>query len=191
MTKEFFELMQVMSDPNSLTTPQQLDNNIIEFCRTINPGAKPIFMKVSPEDWCRQSCCDLNVKKMIELNGGKMVCGYKFWYIKDIYMEAERHAVWSDTDGILRDITFNLDGEFKILFLPDVLDKQNNLNENALRLRKGVGFKFEKAVNYFNELERKRFKFEAMDEKEAWEKMPTYLDWKNGVRKPGIEIKKK
>ena len=55
---------------------------------------------------------------MIQLHGGKMVLGYKIWYVPRLYIEAERHSVWRNIDGELTDVTFNIGGETKILFLP-------------------------------------------------------------------------
>jgi len=42
-------------------------------------------------------------------------CGYNIWYHRAKYIEAERHAIW-EKDGEYTDLTFNADGEDRILF---------------------------------------------------------------------------
>ncbi|HYX29845.1 MAG TPA: hypothetical protein VE863_14995, partial [Pyrinomonadaceae bacterium] len=104
-------------DPKKLTAPTEINDDIRSFCRSIS-DLETFFLDVEPEPWSRQSCCNLNVNEYIRSHGGKMICGYKIWYHKPIYIEAERHAVW-EKDGTYKDISFNADGENRILFLPD------------------------------------------------------------------------
>lgn len=102
----------------NLTTPVIIDKNVKRFCKEISPIEEPIFLIIEPQSWSRLNYCNKNVERMIQLHGGEMVLGYKIWYVPCLYIEAERHAVWRNTDGELVDITFNIDGETKILFLP-------------------------------------------------------------------------
>lgn len=51
-------------------------------------------------------------------NGGEMLCGYRIWYNEPLYIEGERHAVWSDGESI-RDVSFVDTGETTVLFVPD------------------------------------------------------------------------
>ena len=112
-------LVQTLLDPSNLTTPGELDENVLSFCSSINSDDAPVFLDCQPEQWSRVGCCNLNVKKYIELNGGAMLCGYQIWYIDQIYIEAERHAAWSSDSGALRNVSFSTDGESKVLFIKD------------------------------------------------------------------------
>ena len=71
-------------DPKSLTTPSKIDQKVSSFCRKLS-SSTPVFIEVTPEIWCRQSCCEMNVEKLIEQLGGKKVHGYKIWYVKGKY----------------------------------------------------------------------------------------------------------
>lgn len=53
----------------NLTTPEQIDQNVASFFRTLSTEA-PIYIDVRPEPWCKQSNCEMNVDKFIELHGG-------------------------------------------------------------------------------------------------------------------------
>ena len=102
----------------NLTTPAIIDKNVKQFCKEISPTEEPIFLIIKPQIWSRLNYCNKNVERMIQLHGGEMIMGFKIWYVPSLYIEAERHAVWRNTDGELVDITFNIDGETRILFLP-------------------------------------------------------------------------
>jgi len=130
--KEFNKIL----NPKDLTTPKSINDDISEFCKKINDSKKPFFIKIEPEDWCRQSCCDLNVKEYIKINSGNMVCGYKIWYSSPNYIEGERHAVWYK-DGVYKDITFNSEGEKEILFIPDKEENSTSLDANKNKVRWG------------------------------------------------------
>jgi hypothetical protein len=80
---------------------------------------KPLYLPVKPFLWSRVNCCDLNVQKVVNDNGGEKVYGFKIWSIPKMYIEADLHCVWKEPRGNFIDITPNVDGEEKILFLPD------------------------------------------------------------------------
>lgn len=101
-----------------LTTPETIDNHVRTFCGKVSPKGTPVYVAVQPLQWSRQSYCNKNVERMIQLHGGRMLLGYKIWYVPRLYIEAERHAIWQNPDGEFIDITFNASGETKILFLP-------------------------------------------------------------------------
>ena len=79
---------------NILTTPLKIDKKVMQFCRKISPNESPIFLENQPLSWSRLNYCNKNVEKMIQLSNGSMVLGYKIWYVPEIYIEAERHAIW-------------------------------------------------------------------------------------------------
>lgn len=102
----------------SLTTPSEIDKYVSQFCKRLSPKETCVFLDVQPQNWSRLNYCNKNVDKMKELYGGSMILGYKIWYVPSLYIEAERHAVWLSPENELVDITFNKDGETKILFVP-------------------------------------------------------------------------
>jgi hypothetical protein len=177
------EELSKLFDPANLTTPTEVNEEIIKFCKTIS-NKEPFFIDSLPEPWSRQSCCDLNVKEFIKLNGGKIVCGYKIWYNKPNYIEAERHAIW-EGDSDYRDVSFNSDGEKNILFLPDVEEQQNSLEQNKDKMRWGKDSKTKKLISLQNQAE-EHASIRKMSDQEAWDTMLSYEDWLEGRRMPNI-----
>ncbi|MFW9874923.1 MAG: SEC-C metal-binding domain-containing protein [Candidatus Thorarchaeota archaeon] len=137
------------------TTPLELTGKIQEFCNTIIPDSKPIFVALIPEDSAKLNECFSNVKKKIEDSGGSIQYGWTIWELPNLFLEAEFHAIWIDPSGKLIDITPKQDNEEQILFLPDpVRQYEGELIEN---IRKPL------VDNEYTRtwiiLERKRFQF--------------------------------
>lgn len=59
-------------DGNILTTPESIDQKVGSFCRSLS-NETPVYVEVRPKPWCRQSCCEMNVGRLIEEDGGKKV----------------------------------------------------------------------------------------------------------------------
>jgi hypothetical protein len=175
--------LQNLFNPKLLTAPKSMDDNLILFCSKISDES-PIFLNVEPEQWSRQSCCDLNVQEYIKENGGRIICGYKIWYHDPIYIEGERHAVW-EKDGVYKDVTFNTDGENRILFVPDVLEKQGKLEYNQEKIRWCKDAKTKELISFQEKVERMR-KIEKMSNETAWSTMLTYEQWIQGQRMPTL-----
>jgi hypothetical protein len=181
-----FEVLKGLQDlfkPSKLTAPVALNDDIRSFCRSIS-DFEPFFLDVEPESWSRQSCCNLNVQEYIKLHGGRMICGYKIWYHKPRYIEAERHAIW-EKDGNYRDLTFNPDAEDRILFLPDSLEKQSGMKLNKHRIRWGKDGRTRQLIEVQESSERSRPIPQVSDE-EAWNTMLTYEAWQKGQRMSNI-----
>ncbi len=113
------DLTQQILDPSKLTTPVAIDSNLLKYIDSLGTTSDPVFLDIEPQDWSRVQCCDTNVEEMIRREGGRIVYGHKIWYNQDLYAENEIHSVWENPDGELVDITFTLDGEKRILFIPD------------------------------------------------------------------------
>ena len=171
-------------DSEKLTTPKKINDDITRFCNEIS-SAEPIFIDVTPELWSRQSCCDMNVKKYIEEHGGQIVCGYKIWYHEPNYIEGERHAVWYK-GGQYRDISFNADGEEVVLFLPDIIEKQAELNQNADKIRWGKTSKVKELIE-IQEINESMTPIFRQSNEQAWATMITYDDWCKGKRMDTIQ----
>lgn len=163
----------------NLTTPENIDQNVASFCRSLS-SETPVYIDVEPELWCKQSNCEMNVDKYIEQNGGEKVIGYKIWYIKRKYIEAERHVVYRK-DGVYRDLTFNTDGEIKILFVPD--NMKITYDEKPLKTRKGLT---QKTRLLAKQLDLQEIGILQMSQEESWNKMPSYEEWLKGTRMPNL-----
>ncbi|MEL4410626.1 hypothetical protein [Shewanella algae] len=166
-------------DPGNLTTPEQIDQNVASFCRSLSSGV-PIYIDVKPELWCKQSNCEMNVDKFIEQHGGEKVIGYKIWYTKRKYIEAERHVVYRK-DGEYIDLTFNTDGENKILFVPDA--KELTYDEKPLKVRRGLT---QKSRLIAKELDERDTHVQQMSQEDSWNMMPSYEEWLKGKRMPNM-----
>lgn len=167
-------------DGTSLTTPEAIDQKVASFCRKLS-NAAPVFVDVKPENWCRQSCCEMNVEKLIEQSGGKKVIGYKIWYKKNKYIEAERHVIYEYGDA-LRDLTFNTDGETKILFVPDS-HMTKGYEDRPMKIREGYSQRARILARQMDERDKRTVR---MSNDESWQTMLTYEDWLAGERMPNM-----
>lgn len=103
----------------NLSTPKIIDSDVTSFCKYLGNANKPYYLNTEPFHWSRVNCCDLNVKKIVKEQGGKIVFGFKIWSIPKLYIEASLHAIWENSNGELIDITPNEDREETVLFLPE------------------------------------------------------------------------
>jgi len=159
----------------NLTTPESIDQHVASFCRTLS-SEPPVYIDVEPELWCKQSNCEMNVDKYIEQNSGEKIIGYKIWYIKRKYIEAERHVVYRK-DDVYKDLTFNTDGESIILFVPD--SEKITYDEKPLKTRMGLTQKTRHLAKQYDLLETG---IRQMSQEDSWNIMPSYEDWLKGTR---------
>jgi hypothetical protein len=162
---------------SSLTTPPDMDRQVSQFCKKLSPKANPVFLIVQPPDWSRLNYCNKNVERIIELHGGSIVLGYKIWYVPSLYIEAERHAVWLSPKGELMDITFNKDGETKILFLP--VPKLTTVSVKAeTKPREGFHPRVMKFIEFQIWTEKMKSQFSRIDDTwEGWERATSFESW--------------
>lgn len=159
-----------------LTTPEKIDQKVASFCRRLS-DQNPFHVNVEPELWSRQSTCEMNVQKLIEKIGGSQIIGYKIWYLKSKYIEAERHVIHS-LNGVYRDPTFNTDGETTVLFVPD---KNPTIAYDArpMKVREG----FTQRSRLFAAMKDQEETFAVrMTNEESWNRMLTYERWLAGER---------
>jgi hypothetical protein len=102
-----------------ITTPVEINEKILIFCREIDSLTEPNFVNVLPAEGCILGECYGNVESHVSQNGGNVQYGWIIWEDQNIYLEAEFHAVWVNNKGEYIDVTPKVDGENKILFLPD------------------------------------------------------------------------
>ena len=167
---------------DGLTTPSQIDTKVQKFCKSISKGA-PMFVDVTPELWCRQSCCEMNVDKLIEGLGGEKVFGYKIWYLPKSYIEAERHVVHKLGDAF-RDPTFNTDGEDRVLFVADD-DQGIGYMGRPMKIRLGFTNKARRFAEMANARESSG-RIQRLDSEQSWQRMITYEDWLKGKRQANM-----
>ena len=166
---------------NALTTPEDLDDQVKEFAHKLT-GNAPMFLDCQPEPWSRQSCCDLNVAKYIEMHGGYMLCGYRIWYAQPRYIEGERHAVWTDGKAV-RDVSFVDTGETQVVFAPDEL----KFDDAPGKVRMVFQEADEPALAAYESL-MGMMPTSRMPDAKAWDTFLTYEAWLNGNRMPNLVV---
>lgn len=118
------------------STPTSITPSIIEFGASLCSSSDPVFVPVGEPVQQEPGYCFYDVKAKISEAGGEMICGWTIWECPNIFLEAERHAVWRSAIGSLVDVTIKADGEKQILFLPDpmmIYDfERPNLIENKM-----------------------------------------------------------
>ncbi|MDP2628771.1 MAG: SEC-C metal-binding domain-containing protein [Nanoarchaeota archaeon] len=115
------------------TTPNSINEDVLEFCKEINTSEEPFFVEVVPYEKSEFQECFSNVEDYIKKFGGKMQIGWTIWEIPKKFMEAEFHAIWVREDGAYMDISPKPDGEKKILFLKDSENKFKGKPVNNIR----------------------------------------------------------
>ncbi|MGA0595143.1 hypothetical protein [Enterovirga sp. CN4-39] len=106
------------SERQMITFPKKLTPGLLAFCRSIS-SERPVVVRSKPHADARPSECFNNVLHSVAISGGSTAYGWAIWSIPGIYFEAEHHGVWRDDGGKLLDVSPQLRGAGKILFLPD------------------------------------------------------------------------
>lgn len=98
------------------TTPAKLTEQILAWCKVLEPEAEPLWLTNEPTSWAGLGRCYVNVQQL----GRPVQYGWTIWELPGIYFTAEHHAV-AILDGQFFDPTPQLGGERKLLFLPSKL----------------------------------------------------------------------
>ena len=94
-----------------------LTPKVLEFCRSLNPSAEPVYVPCRPHELSRPRLCFINTLIQIHKHGGRPCFGWAVGQIEDLFLEASFHAIWRSPRGQLIDVSYR---EFdEILFLPD------------------------------------------------------------------------
>lgn len=109
--------------------PAQIDEQVIRFARIALKGV-PEWIEVEPLEGSMQTECFDNVDRAIRNHGGKAIMGWIIWEKPGVWLEAEDHAIWEQQDGTWRDVTPTVDGEPRLVFVPD---------DNAIRTHPRFG----------------------------------------------------
>lgn len=102
----------------SMVTPKEIDGIIKQFCDAICTEVKPIYIDVVPYVKGVAGKCFQNVDSYIEEHGGKRIVGWNICRCKNIFLQAESHAIVETEEQKLIDVSPH-DGCEKILFLKD------------------------------------------------------------------------
>lgn len=115
--------------------PDYITELEFNFIKSINPLIKDKnsegfgYIDISPEAYNGEyhvSCCQINVAKKIEKDGGKRLIGWCIWK-SPVLLEAEYHHVWVSPEGNIVDITPQSDKGETILFVVDPEQKDDGL----------------------------------------------------------------
>ncbi len=101
-----------------MVTPMEINEKIKEFCETISTEMNPIYIDVVPYVKGVAGKCFQNVDTYIEEYGGKRIVGWNIYKCKNIFLQAESHAIVETMDKKWIDVSPH-DGCEKILFLKD------------------------------------------------------------------------
>lgn len=98
------------------SVPNTFTREITEFAA--QHGNNLQYVPVCPQPFTRHNQCYANCDLARQLLGGNMVLGYSIWNTKDLFLSSEHHCVWRPPSGILLDVTPDLSGGNRILFVP-------------------------------------------------------------------------
>lgn len=113
------------------TAPQALSLSILSLCRTVSPDHAPNWVPVRPDQDALVNECFNNVSTKVAREDGAIVYGWLIWEWSRVFIEAEHHAVW-EKDNVLLDITPHVNGEPKVLFLPDPKRIYDNVGKKRI-----------------------------------------------------------
>lgn len=108
--------MNATRTPN--TVPRSLTAALLQFCASI-ARAEPVFIPSIPVKRAAKSFCFENVARRVEEKGGSIAYGWAIWHLPGLYFEAEHHAVWRNKLGNLIDVSPQMGGRRRLLFLTD------------------------------------------------------------------------
>lgn len=96
-------------------------NYVQQFCGEICENSEPVIVACSPQiEFPENECFELVAEKIKEF-GGEQVLGWAIWEKPGVFIEAEFHSVWKQSNGELLDLNPRPEkfGIRSILFVPD------------------------------------------------------------------------
>ena len=149
---------RTVAKPMNITTPTsptRISTHITAFCKEIDPTKSPVFLPLQLDPQSKPDFCYENVRNYVALHAGDIQHGWIIWELPDVFLQAEFHAVRISPVGELIDITPKVDGENKILFLPD---SKRVYNQNLLVESRLKPFTYNKATWYWMWTEHEKHK---------------------------------
>ena len=109
-----------MTTRTRTTTPKRITPVIEALASELVPGGVPVFLPATPPaPDAQMNECFAAVEGEVTRHGGSACIGWRIWEWPHVLIEAEFHAVWRNPAGELCDVTPLVNGEARILFLPD------------------------------------------------------------------------
>ena len=99
-------------------TPKEINEKVKQFCKEISTETMPVYIDVVPYAKGVAGKCFQNVNSYIEEHGGKRIVGWNICRCKNIFLQAESHAIVETEDKKWIDVSPH-DGCTEILFLKD------------------------------------------------------------------------
>jgi hypothetical protein len=115
-------------------TPPEITKKLIGLAAKVAPGQTPLYVPVHPDPSAQVNECFHNVEAKVQKDDGAIVYGWQLWEWPSVLVEAEFHAVWRSRDGLCIDITPKVDGEEKVLFVPDERRKYRGVPTDNVRI---------------------------------------------------------
>jgi|GEM_PF-2193907 len=108
---------------NTNNTPKEINDAVIDFCKSITQDSIPEYVPLRPESWCIENECYDNVMRRVKHSGGKVQLGWRIQVVPDPWpkfmIEAVHHAIWVSMTGNKIDITPQSHSAKNIVFLSD------------------------------------------------------------------------
>lgn len=101
------------------TTPKCISDDVLRLLELLPKPGEPEFLDLQPEIDARMNECFANVQAKVARDGGEIQYGWIAWERPGALVEAEFHSVWRSPNGQMVDITPKMDGEARVLFVPD------------------------------------------------------------------------
>jgi len=130
------------------TTPKQITKRIRKFINTVGDVDEPVYLPFtySSEKYLPKHCLS-NCEAESHFSGSPIAYGWLVWEDKkQRFIEAEFHAVIKRNNKYI-DITPRVDGEVRVLFVPDrsrVATRLNNREWNTWKNHKSYDGRIEK-----------------------------------------------
>ena len=100
-------------------TPADLSDGLKTLIMQIAPGQLPVYIDAAPLPGEAANECFGLVNRCVREHGGEAVIGWSLWEFPTMFVEAEFHAVWRKSDGMLVDVSPRPSPTARALFLPD------------------------------------------------------------------------
>ena len=134
----------------SLSTPREIDEKVKGFCENISLDGKLLYVDTVTYIKSISGKCFQNAESYIKEFGGKKVIGWKIWRCKNIYLQAESHAIVKTEKGNMVDVSPHDDGDQVLFFyyeklqtLRGPISSQYFALSDSILVKNFIGFKKE------------------------------------------------
>lgn len=111
--------MRESGDGVNTITPSCINDAVLKLVERLPKPGTPVYLDLQIEPDSHPLECFANVRAKIVRDGGSLQHGWVIWEWPGVLVEAEFHAVWNGGDGRFVDITPQVGGQTRVLFVPD------------------------------------------------------------------------